>query len=68
MRKEAEMAFGKFVEQKWRDSLNVVAAEPAGWGSSTTEAEKTTSLPKKMGDAKGSRCGSLGHWVVKGAT
>jgi hypothetical protein len=54
MREEVEMAFGKFVEQKWRDSLNVVAAEPAGLGSSTTEAEKTTSLPKKTGDAKGS--------------
>jgi hypothetical protein len=26
-----EEAFWTFVDQKWRDALNVVAAEPAGW-------------------------------------
>jgi hypothetical protein len=26
-----EDAFWAFVDQKWRDSLNVAAAEPAGW-------------------------------------
>ncbi len=27
-----EEAFWTFVDKKWRDALNVVAAEPAGWG------------------------------------
>jgi hypothetical protein len=26
-----EDAFWVFVDQKWKDSLNVAAAEPAGW-------------------------------------
>jgi hypothetical protein len=31
MREEVKVAFGKFVEQKWKDALNAAAAEPAEW-------------------------------------
>ncbi len=31
MREAIEEAFWGFVDQKWRDALNVAAAEPAGW-------------------------------------
>ncbi len=33
MREAIEEAFWSFVDQKWRDALNVAAAEPAGWGT-----------------------------------
>ncbi len=33
MREATEEAFWGFVDQKWRDALNVAAAEPAGWGA-----------------------------------
>jgi hypothetical protein len=38
IRGAVEEAFWTFVDQKWRDALNVAAAEPAGWntGSSGT--------------------------------
>ncbi len=45
-------AFRKFVEQEWKDALNMATAELAGWGYSAYEAEKTISLPKKPGGAK----------------
>jgi hypothetical protein len=32
MREAIEEAFWNFVDQKWRDALNVVAAEPPAWG------------------------------------
>jgi hypothetical protein len=34
-----EFADEKFVEQKWRDALNIAAVESAGWGSSMPELE-----------------------------
>ncbi len=33
MREAIEEAFWNFVGQKWRDALNVAAAEPLAWGS-----------------------------------
>jgi hypothetical protein len=33
MREAVEEAFWNFVDQKWRDALNVVAAEPPAWGA-----------------------------------
>jgi hypothetical protein len=38
-----EEAFWTFVDQKWRDALNVAAAEPTGWntGSSVSRAQGT---------------------------
>jgi hypothetical protein len=33
MREAVEEAFWNFVDQKWRDALNVAAAEPPAWGT-----------------------------------
>jgi hypothetical protein len=33
MREAVEEAFWNFVDQKWRDALNVAAAEPPAWGA-----------------------------------
>ncbi len=33
MREAIEEAFWNFVDQKWRDALNVAAAEPPAWGT-----------------------------------
>jgi hypothetical protein len=33
MREATEEAFWNFVDQKWRDALNVAAAEPPAWGT-----------------------------------
>jgi hypothetical protein len=33
MREAIEEAFWNFIDQKWRDALNVAAAEPPSWGS-----------------------------------
>jgi hypothetical protein len=33
MREAIEEAFWNFVDQKWRDALNVAAAEPPTWGA-----------------------------------
>ncbi len=33
MREAVEEAFWNFVDQKWRDALNVVAAKPPAWGA-----------------------------------
>ncbi len=37
-----ELAFEKFVEQKWKDVWNIAVAEPAGWGASMPELKKMT--------------------------
>jgi hypothetical protein len=37
MREAIEEAFWGFIDQKWRDALNVAAAEPAGWGTGGRE-------------------------------
>jgi hypothetical protein len=33
MREAVEEAIWNFVDQKWRDALNVAAAEPPAWGT-----------------------------------
>jgi hypothetical protein len=33
-------AFGKFVEQKWTDALNLAAAEPGGWEAGTRRSKQ----------------------------
>jgi hypothetical protein len=47
MKKEVKVAFGKFVEKKWRDALNMALVEPAGWWPSTAEAERWPHLPRR---------------------
>jgi hypothetical protein len=39
MREATEEAFWNFVDQKWRDALNVAAAEPPAWGTGSVEGE-----------------------------
>jgi hypothetical protein len=43
MREEVEVTFARFVEQKWKDTLNVMAAESAGCGISIAELGKKAS-------------------------
>jgi hypothetical protein len=52
MREAIEEAFWSFVDQKWKDALNVAAAEPVGWGAgggraATHEADKRGSAEAK---------------------
>jgi hypothetical protein len=58
MREATEEAFWNFVDQKWRDALNVAAAEPPAWGAGggrrTTfqdSGKKETTKPAKAGAA-----------------
>jgi hypothetical protein len=53
MREAIEEAFWSFVDQKWRDALNVAAAEPTGWGSGSSRGA-THELDKK-GPAEAAR-------------
>ncbi len=48
----AENAFERFVELKWKDALNMVVVEPASWETGggrieKTAAERATSLARK---------------------
>ncbi len=58
MREAIEEAFWNFVDQKWRDALNVAAAEPPAWGAggggravSQDGAKKEAAKPAKAGVA-----------------
>jgi hypothetical protein len=58
MREATEEAFWNFVDQKWRDALNVAAAEPSAWGTGSggrvsfqDGGKKETTKPGKPGAA-----------------
>ncbi len=58
MREATEEAFWNFVDQKWQDALNVIAAEPPAWGaggggriSFQDGGKKETAKPAKAGAA-----------------
>ncbi len=58
MREAIEEAFWNFVDQKWRDALNVAAAEPPAWGAgsggrtiSQDNSRKEAPKPAKPGAA-----------------
>jgi hypothetical protein len=58
MREAIEEAFWNFVDQKWRDALNVAAAEPPAWGSGGggraaphDSAKREAAKPAKAGAA-----------------
>jgi hypothetical protein len=36
-----EAPFWTFVDQKWRDALNIAAAEPAGWGQGSSSSRQS---------------------------
>jgi hypothetical protein len=59
MREAIEEAFWNFVDQKWRDALNVAAAEPPSWGAGSgkgapQEGEKRGGMAKAKKLAKAS--------------
>jgi hypothetical protein len=58
MREATEEAFWNFVDQKWRDALNVAAAEPPAWGAGSggrvtfqDSGRKEVAKPAKAGAA-----------------
>jgi hypothetical protein len=57
MRESIEEAFWSFVDQKWRDALNMAAAEPPAWGTgsggrvSFQDGKKEAAKPSKVGTA-----------------
>ncbi len=60
LREDLGPAFGRFVEQKWQDALNVAAAEPQPWGmekektaTSKTAADKAPQAHKGASKASG---------------
>jgi hypothetical protein len=58
MREAIKEAFWAFVDQKWRDALNVAAVEPAGWGAGSGGAGSGGGVahePDKRGPAEAAR-------------
>jgi hypothetical protein len=57
MRESIEEAFWSFVDQKWRDALNIAAAEPSTWGTGSggrvnlQDGRKETARQAKAGAA-----------------
>jgi hypothetical protein len=47
--------FEKFVERKWRDALNVAAAEPQGWEVSGSKPDKGSTEKPAQGRLLGER-------------
>jgi hypothetical protein len=42
-----EDAFWTFVDQKWRDALNIAAAEPTGWGQGSSSSRESGAVMKE---------------------
>ncbi len=59
MREAIEEAFWNFVDQKWRDTLNVAAAEPPSWG--------TGSGGRTAPQEGGKKGGAAGHEAGQGS-
>jgi hypothetical protein len=56
-----EDAFWAFVDQKWRDSLNVTAAEPAGWDQGADYRKGVEAARKGEQGRQAARWGPCGH-------
>jgi hypothetical protein len=52
MREAIEEAFWSFVDQKWRDALNVAAAEPPSWGTGSGKGDPHGGDRKGMAEAQ----------------
>jgi hypothetical protein len=52
MREAIEEAFWNFVDQKWRDDLNVAAAEPPSWGTGSGKGAPQEGDRRGMAEAK----------------
>jgi hypothetical protein len=61
-----EDAFWAFIDQKWKDSLKVAAAEPAGWDQGGGYSRGVGTIKRKSKTNKGSRehqlPGSMWPW------
>jgi hypothetical protein len=73
MREATEEAFWSFVDQKWRDALNVAAAEPPAWGAGIggrvafqDAGKKEAAKPAKAGAAAVHVMGADGKRPRKG--
>jgi hypothetical protein len=49
IRENPEEAFWSFVDQKWKDALNVAAAEPSAWGTRVSFQDAGKKEPAKPG-------------------
>jgi hypothetical protein len=73
MREAVEEAFWNFVDQKWRDALNMAAAEPPAWGTGgggrvapQDSAKKEAAKPGRAGAAAVHVTGVDGKWPRQG--
>jgi hypothetical protein len=73
IRETTEEAFWNFVDQKWRDALNVAAAEPPAWGvgsgarvSFQDGGRKEPTKARQAGSGGGSRDGGRGATAPAG--
>jgi hypothetical protein len=55
MREAIEEAFWNFVDQKWRDALNVAAAEPPAWGAGSGGREPPQEGGRRGGAAEATK-------------
>jgi hypothetical protein len=55
MREAIEEAFWNFVDQKWRDALNVAAAEPLAWGTGSSGRAAPQDGGKRGGAAEATK-------------
>jgi hypothetical protein len=55
MREAIDEAFWNFVDQKWRDALNVAAAEPPTWGAGSGGRAAPQDGGKKGGAAEATK-------------
>jgi hypothetical protein len=63
MREAIEEAFWNFVDQKWRDALNVAAAEPPAWGAGSGGRAAPSDSARKE-PAKGPKAGAAAVHVT----
>jgi hypothetical protein len=57
MREAIEEAFWNFVDQKWRDALNVAAAEPPTWGAGSSGKGRSSGRWEEGGRSRGHEAG-----------
>jgi hypothetical protein len=60
------VAFEKYVERKWKDALNIAAAEPQGWEASGGKADKGHSEKPAWGRPLGKKSGGAPKRISKG--
>ncbi len=64
MREAIEEAFWNFVDQKWRDALNVAAAEPPAWGAGGSGRAAPQEGGKKGGAAEATKLAKVAVHVT----